>query len=185
MQLAVLSKAVATVSFCCRYGECLGCCQEREATLRADLARVTAERDAALSGESEAVRRAESAELGCMIAYRREPTSAEGDAHEAGPPGMDDAECFVPMGGWTGRRCRACGCWVWGGPTACERCVRREERDEARDQRDAARAQVRELQKVARAAVAAECSGYYDAIDEVYRLAKALPPSMLEEPSDG
>ena len=52
-------------------------------------------------------------------------------------------------------------------------------------ERDAARAQVRELQKVARAAVAAECSGYYDAIDEVYRLAKALPPSMLEEPSDG
>jgi len=86
----------------------------------------------ALSGEADAVRRAESAEMGCEIAYRREPTQAEGDAAEASdaPRG---GECFVAMGGWTGRRCRACDRWVWGGPTACEGCVRREERDEARD----------------------------------------------------
>lgn len=77
----------------------------------------------ALSGEADAVRRAESAELGCEIAYRREPTQAEGDAHADGAD-----ECFVTMGGWTGRRCRACGRWVWGGPTACEGCVRREDR---------------------------------------------------------
>lgn len=76
----------------------------------------------ALSGEADAVSRAESAELGCEIAYRREPTQAEGDAHADGAD-----ECFVTMGGWTGRRCRACGRWVWGGPTACNRCVGREE----------------------------------------------------------
>lgn len=76
------------------------------------------ELDAALS-------RAGSAELGCEIAYRREPTQAEGDAHADGAD-----ECFVAMGGWTGRRCRACGRWVWGGPTACDRCVGREERED-------------------------------------------------------
>lgn len=90
--------------------------------------RVSAALNNALSGESDAVHRAESAEMGCNIAYRREPTQAEGDAHADGAD-----ECFVTMGGWTGRRCRACGRWVWGGPTACEGCVRREERDEARD----------------------------------------------------
>jgi len=76
----------------------------------------------ALAGEADAVRRAESAELGCEIAYRREPTQDEGDAHE-------DAlgECFVPMGGWTGRRCRVCNRWTWGGPTACVACVSQEE----------------------------------------------------------
>lgn len=73
----------------------------------------------------------------CDIAYRREPTQAEGDAAEASGVARN-GECFVVMGGWTGRsgwtgrRCRACGRWVWGGPTACEGCVRREERDEAR-----------------------------------------------------
>lgn len=110
--------------------------------LRADLARVTGERDewhrqycmaseaqaSALSGESEAVRRAESAELGCEIAYRREPTQAEGDAHEyeqheSMGPVHGTGECFVPMGGWTGRRCRVCRRWVWGGPTACDACA--------------------------------------------------------------
>jgi hypothetical protein len=88
------------------------------------LGQVRTERDEALS-------RAESAELGCEIAYKREPTQAEGDAYDRNMGVI--GECFVAMGGWTGRRCRACGCWVWGGPTACERCVRREERDEARD----------------------------------------------------
>lgn len=81
----------------------------------------------ALSGEADAVRRAESAELGCEIAYRREPTQDEGDAHEDEP-----GECFVTMGGWTGRRCRVCNMWTWGGPTACVACAAREERDEAR-----------------------------------------------------
>ena len=70
-----------------------------------------------------ALRRAESAELGCEIAYRREPTQAEGDAHESGEPDHAKGECFVAMGGWTGRRCRACDRWVWGGPAVCQRCV--------------------------------------------------------------
>ena len=89
-------------------------------------------RRGALSGEADAVRRAESAEMGCEIAYRREPTQAEGDAAEASDAARN-GECFVAMGGWTGRRCRACDRWVWGGPTACEGCVWREERDDARD----------------------------------------------------
>jgi hypothetical protein len=75
-------------------------------------------------------KRAESAELGCEIAYRREPTQADGDAHEGGEPAHAKGECFVAMGGWTGRRCRACARWVWGGPTACDRCVGREERED-------------------------------------------------------
>lgn len=79
----------------------------------------------ALSGEADAVRRAESAELGCEIAYQREPTQAEGDAHDD-----DTGECFVAMGGWTGRRCRVCNRWTWGGPTACVPCVARLEHDE-------------------------------------------------------
>lgn len=73
--------------------------------------------------------RAESAELGCDIAYRREPTQAEGDAHEGATHAdgrrFPDGECFVPMGGWTGRRCRVCRRWTWGGPTACAVCVAR------------------------------------------------------------
>lgn len=67
--------------------------------------------------------RAESAELGCAIAYLREPTQAEGDAHEAGEPAHSKGECYVAMGGWTGRRCRVCRRWVWGGPTACVGCA--------------------------------------------------------------
>lgn len=81
----------------------------------------------ALSGKADAVRRAESAELGCEIAYRREPTQAEGDAHEyrhEQSMGASDAirECHVPMGNHHGHRC-LCGRWVWGGPTVCQRCV--------------------------------------------------------------
>jgi hypothetical protein len=70
-------------------------------------------------------KRAESAELGCAIAYKREPTQAEGDAHD-GNMGVR-GECFVAMGGWTGRRCRVCRRWVWGGPTACAGCVAKPE----------------------------------------------------------
>ncbi len=81
----------------------------------------------ALSGEADAVRRAESAELGCEIAYRREPTQAEGDVHEyrhEQSMGASEAirECHVPMGNHHGHRC-LCGRWVWGGPTVCQRCV--------------------------------------------------------------
>jgi hypothetical protein len=81
----------------------------------------------ALSGEADAVRRAESAELGCEIAYRREPTQAEGDAHEYQHDQSMGAsecirECHVPMGNHHGHRC-LCGRWVWGGPTVCQRCV--------------------------------------------------------------
>lgn len=72
-------------------------------------------------------KRAESAELGCEIAYRREPTQAEGDAHEYRHDqsmGASEAirECHVPMGNHHGYRC-PCGLWVWGGPTVCRRCV--------------------------------------------------------------
>jgi hypothetical protein len=62
----------------------------------------------------------DSLRLGCEIAYRREPTQAEGDAH-----GYGEGECFVPMGGHHGWKCK-CGAWVWGGPTVCQRCVDRE-----------------------------------------------------------
>ncbi len=95
---------------------------------REDLVKAEAERDAAIT-------RAESAELGCDIAYRREPTQEEGDAHEdkqhqSMGPDLPTGECFVAMGGWTGRRCRQCGRWVWGGPTACVVCVEKAARDE-------------------------------------------------------
>lgn len=78
--------------------------------------------NAALSGEADAVRRAESAELGCEIAYRREPTQAEGDAHCLDRSSTAIQECHVPMGNHHGHRC-SCGRWVWGGPTICQRCV--------------------------------------------------------------
>ena len=72
----------------------------------------------------------DSLRLGCEIAYRREPTQAEGDAHECRHDQSMGAsygagECFVPMGGHHGWRCK-CGVWVWGGPTVCRRCVDRE-----------------------------------------------------------
>lgn len=61
-----------------------------------------------------------------------------------------------------------------------------------RSRLDAARAQVRELQKVARAAVyVVECGKRHDvaAVAESVGIMRvhvdALPPSMLEEPSDG
>lgn len=60
----------------------------------------------------------DSLRLGCEIAYRRTPTQAEADAHASYGAG----ECFVPMGGHHGWRCK-CGAWVWGGPTVCQRCV--------------------------------------------------------------
>lgn len=108
------------MSFCCRYGECLGCCQEREATLRADLARVTAE----------------------LTLTEKRRAEAQRAVHAA----------MVNLG--------------------------------------TLQDQVRELQKVARAAVAWRDQGarskwatgpsltLWDVVD-------ALPPSMLEEPSDG
>lgn len=72
----------------------------------------------------------DSLRLGCEIAYRREPTQAEGDAHEyrhdqSMGASYGASECFVPMGGHHGWRCK-CGVWVWGGPTVCQRCVDRE-----------------------------------------------------------
>lgn len=61
------------------------------------------------------------------VASLREPTQEEGDALEGAvhPDGRvwPDGECFVPTGGWTGRRCRVCRRWVWGGPTACVMCA--------------------------------------------------------------
>ena len=72
----------------------------------------------------------DSLRLGCEIAYLREPTQAEGDAHEYRNDQSMGAsyganECFVPMGGHHGWKCN-CGTWVWGGPTVCQRCVDRE-----------------------------------------------------------
>jgi len=72
----------------------------------------------------------DSLRLGCEIAYRREPTQAEGDAHELEQhqsmgPVIKTGECFVPMGNHHGWKCK-CGAWVWGGPTVCQRCVDRE-----------------------------------------------------------
>jgi hypothetical protein len=69
----------------------------------------------------------DSLRLGCEIASRREPTQAEGDAHEyrhdqSMGPSYGAGECFVTMGGHHGWKCR-CGAWVWGGPTVCRRCV--------------------------------------------------------------
>lgn len=54
----------------------------------------------------------------------REPTQDEGDRAAGGPPNYRRNECFVDLGGWTGRRCYECGRWVWGGPTLCLACDR-------------------------------------------------------------
>ena len=85
--------------------------------------------------------RAESAELGCEIAYRREPTQAEGDAHEYRHDqsmGASESirECHVSMGNHHGHRC-SCGRWVWGGPTVCQRCVDAEALKAALERRSA------------------------------------------------
>jgi hypothetical protein len=66
------------------------------------------------------IRIVDSLRLGCEIAYRREPTQAEGEAH-----GHGEGECFVAMGGHHGHKCK-CGAWVWGGPKVCQRCINRE-----------------------------------------------------------
>lgn len=114
-----------------------------------------AERNAELVRERDvAIARAESAELGCDIAYRREPTQEEGDAHEdkqhqSMGPELATGECFVAMGGWTGRRCRHCGWWVWGGPTVCVVCVERAERDEWKARAEKAEAMVEKLTTLA------------------------------------
>lgn len=82
--------------------------------------------DSLIRIREELLQRVEAAELGCDIAYKREPTQSEGDAHEwMGAKGT----CFVTMGGWTGNRCRVCSKWVWGGPTACNACIAQEARD--------------------------------------------------------
>lgn len=69
----------------------------------------------------------DSLRLGCEIAYQREPTQEEGDAHEychdqSMGASHGSGECFVPMGSHHGWKCK-CGTWVWGGPTVCQRCV--------------------------------------------------------------
>ena len=56
------------------------------------------------------------------------------------------------------------------------------------EQRDAARAQARELQKLARAAVAwheADDLTADDQLSDLFAAIATMPPSMLEEPSDG
>jgi hypothetical protein len=64
----------------------------------------------------------DAAELGCEIAYRREPTQAEGDAHELPLVEGEIGRCHVPMGNHHGSRCH-CGIWVWRGATVCQRCA--------------------------------------------------------------
>jgi hypothetical protein len=58
----------------------------------------------------------------------REPTQAEGDAHEylhdqSMGPSYGAGECFVPMGNHHGWRCK-CGVWVWGSKIVCQQCQR-------------------------------------------------------------
>src|SRR5678810_1074005 len=112
--------------------------------------------------------RAEAAELGCEIAYRREPTQAEGDAFEhqhdqSMGPSHPSGECFVPMGGWTGRRCRVCQRWTWGGPTACASCVTT----------DAAEKRVAELEQQLRAV--------REGADDLRAQLSAAPAAKLRE----
>lgn len=89
-------------------------------TLREMAGRADTARDSSWEQRAATLERAasllESLSLGCEIAYRREPTQAEGDAHEY------RGECYVPMGGHGGHRC-VCGRWVWGGPTVCHQCL--------------------------------------------------------------
>jgi hypothetical protein len=87
----------------------------------AQLAKVRHDRDEMIRvhDEVEADRdqlRAENARLS-----QREPTSDEMERALAGRE-----EAFL---GGTIRRCRVCRCAVFGGPTACIRCVEREDRD--------------------------------------------------------
>lgn len=108
------------------------------------------------------------------IAQRREPTQAEGDAHEWRKPSgaPDDGgdgppdECYVPAGGWTGRRCRVCNRWVWGGPTACVGCVTLAERE----------ARIRELE----AALLCECKRAADLVRQL-EARRAVPEGELAE----
>ena len=110
-----------------RCGRCVACLSRVNHHLHEQNKGLITARDSALSGESEAIARAESAELGCEIAYRREPTTAEGDAfefehHQSMGPVEKSGETHVPMGNWHGHRC-TCGKWVWGGGTVCQGCV--------------------------------------------------------------
>jgi hypothetical protein len=58
----------------------------------------------------------------------REPTQQEGEIWEGATHVTGETfprgQCWVPNGGWTGRRCRSCKRWVWGGPNACTECVK-------------------------------------------------------------
>jgi hypothetical protein len=61
----------------------------------------------------------QSMRLGCELAYQRQPTGAEGNAHEYHEEqsmGASHAsgECFVPAGSWRGKRCALCSGWMWG-----------------------------------------------------------------------
>lgn len=66
--------------------------------------------------------RVQSAELGCEIAYRREPTADEAEAFKFDRGDGTIVETHVPMGNWHGHRC-TCGKWVWGVGTVCQGCV--------------------------------------------------------------
>jgi hypothetical protein len=95
-------------------------CGERDAAL-ADLSQARAERDMALEQRDAAIKHAERlGEENARLA-QREPTNDEMERVLAGGD-----EAFL---GGTIRRCRVCRCAVFGGPTACVRCVEREDRN--------------------------------------------------------
>ena len=130
---------------CCAHGQ-----EDSSCVPIADVAEWVRKRDDQLRKElAELEQRAESAELGCEIAYHREPTPDEGDTyefehHQSMGPVEKSGECHVPAGNWHGHRC-TCGKWVWGGGTVCQGCVDAQavrlavsDRDAAQSRADAA-----------------------------------------------
>ena len=134
-------------------------CAQCSEKLRADLARVTAERDAArLSARAQARRFIRLADDKPYLARQASPLREElAEAQDAIDASADVSDVKLSL---TRGLAQA-----------------------YREQRDAARAQVSELLKVARA-VRDYAAGKATGATAV-SLAMALPPSMLEDPSDG
>lgn len=154
--------------------------RERAEKAEADLARVTAERDALRVAASELVSWDWLHLLFGGDQNTRDVVSGVLALRKALGPGS-------PVG--TTARCEH-------GRPQCLHCEAEREQwsHYVESQRDAARAQVRELLKVARAAVAlmrerpscyGECASITDALEPLDEAVDALPPSMLEDPSDG
>ena len=119
------------------------------------------------------------------ITCEREPSKREGDAYEdkhevSMGPVYPTGECFVARGGWTGQRCRRCTRWVWGGPTACERCVAEEERDAARSEANV----LREKLEWQGACTKALMESQERLATEVVRL-RGITPELPPRPDEG